>query len=100
MEFVYSDGKIQARKKFSFGPSYQIEVELSVADGPQYLPVEVSWPGGFGDHSLPYAQQSALRQAVYHTTQDLVRVPERKVDERSEEHTSELQSRLHLVCRL
>lgn len=81
MEFVYSDGKIQARKKFSFGPSYQIEVELSVADGPQYLPVEVSWPGGFGDHSLPYAQQSALRQAVYHTTQDLVRVPERKVDE-------------------
>src|SRR2546422_1312808 len=40
MEFVYSDGKIQARKKFSFGPS------------------------------------------------------------RSEEHTSELQSRLHLVCRL
>jgi len=81
VEFVYSDGKIQARKKFSFGPSYQIEVELSVADGPQYLPVEVSWPGGFGDHSLPYAQQSALRQAVYHTTQDLVRVPERKVDE-------------------
>src|SRR2546422_6464156 len=81
MEFVYSDGKIQARKKFSFGPSYQIEVESSVADGPQYLPVEVSWPGGFGDHSLPYAQQSALRQAVYHTTQDLVRVPERKVDE-------------------
>src|SRR2546422_3386074 len=31
---------------------------------------------------------------------DLVRDPGRVADQRSEEHTSELQSRLHLVCRL
>src|SRR2546422_5787116 len=30
----------------------------------------------------------------------LAQVPDQMRDERSEEHTSELQSRLHLVCRL
>src|SRR2546422_2268913 len=39
------------------------------------------------DHGL-------MRQALEHRPGDTARVP------RSEEHTSELQSRLHLVCRL
>src|SRR2546422_3347661 len=43
----------------------------------------------------PVAEQ--LLQDLLHLPRDVVR---RKVQQRSEEHTSELQSRLHLVCRL
>jgi YidC/Oxa1 family membrane protein insertase len=80
VEFVYSDGKVQTRKSFSFGRGYEVEAEVSVFDGQRYLPVDVSWPGGFGDHSLPYAQQEGQRQAVYSTQAKLEKVPERKVE--------------------
>src|SRR2546422_8134033 len=52
-------------------------------------------------------EQVVLRRAPGKTPEDVVRGIEPVVDEdvavvttRSEEHTSELQSRLHLVCRL
>src|SRR2546422_5498198 len=41
-----------------------------------------------------------VRQAVIGARHRLVVVPDPAPAERSEEHTSELQSRLHLVCRL
>jgi YidC/Oxa1 family membrane protein insertase len=53
LELAYSDGKIQVRKKFTFAAGYEVRAEASVFDGQRYLPVEVAWPGGFGDHSLP-----------------------------------------------
>jgi YidC/Oxa1 family membrane protein insertase len=65
LEFVYSDGKVQAQKKFFFGPGYEIHAEASVFDGQHYLPLEVAWPGGFGDHSLPPALAALSDQAVY-----------------------------------
>src|SRR2546422_4110356 len=47
-------------------------------------------------------QESALEQEVERTWADAAHHLEvaRRLGERSEEHTSELQSRLHLVCRL
>src|SRR5207244_8260976 len=42
-------------------------------------------------------QQTSGRSAVFH---DVSRVRFRRLSERSEEHTSELQSPDHLVCRL
>ncbi len=79
VEFVYSDGKVQARKQFDFGPGYEIRVEASVSDGQRYLPMGIAWPGGFGDHSLPYSQKQSVDQAVYATSENLTRVAERKV---------------------
>ena len=53
LEFVFSDGKIQVRKALTFSAGYDLRAEVSVFDGQRYLPAEVAWPGGFGDHSLP-----------------------------------------------
>ncbi len=65
VEFVYNDGKIQARKQFVFGLGYEVHVEVSVSDGQHYLRPAVAWPGGFGDHSLPPAQAAAMERALY-----------------------------------
>ncbi len=79
VEFVYSDGEIQARKKLSFGADYQIHVEVSVFDGQHYLPVEVAWPGGFGDQSLPPRLRDSVNRAVYGTPEDVTTVSQSKV---------------------
>jgi len=65
LEFAYSDGKVQSRKKFSFGPGYEAHAEVSVFDGARYWPVDVAWPGGFGDHSLSAAQAASNERAFY-----------------------------------
>lgn len=65
LEFVYSDGAVQARKKFSFGRGYEAHAEVSVFDGQRYRPVDVAWPGGFGDHSLPGAPAASNDRAFY-----------------------------------
>jgi YidC/Oxa1 family membrane protein insertase len=65
VEFVFSDGTVQARKVLEFGAGYETRVEVSVADGRGFLPVEIAWPGGFGDHSLPERAASMSRRAVY-----------------------------------
>ena len=59
LEFNFSDGKIQARKQFTFTHGYEIKAEVSVFDGEHYLPVAVAWPGGFGDHTLTQALKQA-----------------------------------------
>jgi YidC/Oxa1 family membrane protein insertase len=81
LEFTHSDGKIQAQKRFWFGPGYEVRAEVSVFDGQRYLPTEVAWPGGFGDHSLPSKLEDALRQAVYGGPNNLEIVPQGKVKE-------------------
>ncbi len=65
LEFFYSDGKVAAKKQFSFGPGYDLAAEVSVFDGERYLPVEVAWPGGLEDHSLPQALAALADQVVY-----------------------------------
>ncbi len=65
LEFTYSDGKVQARKQFTFTTDYTMRAELSVFDGQRFLPVEVAWYGGFGDHTLPSLQVAATESAVY-----------------------------------
>ena len=81
LEFTYSDGKVQVRKQFAFGGGYEVRAEVSVFDGQRYLPVEVNWPGGFGDQSLPPAIVDSVIQAVYGSPQDLTTVPQSKVKE-------------------
>src|SRR2546422_6832451 len=58
-------------------------------------------PDDFGFHLIDLWQKQArpLRSAMSEIPQQLVSHV-KKITSRSEEHTSELQSRLHLVCRL
>ncbi len=79
IEFIYSDGKVQAHKTVSLGTGYNLHVEVSVIEGGRYLPVEVAWPGGFGDHSLPPAIVNTLTQGVYGSIGDLTTVAQRKL---------------------
>ncbi len=79
--FVYSDGAIQARKEISFGPNYQVHVEVSISDGARQLPVQVVWTGGFGDPSLPPKIRDTSTQAVYGSAADFTTVAEKKVKE-------------------
>src|SRR2546422_1264816 len=58
-------------------------------------------------HALPLAPAQLVREAAQrffgaqaHRAQDVLDQGSRPEETRSEEHTSELQSRLHLVCRL
>src|SRR2546422_5207214 len=55
-----------------------------------------------GDTGIPSLGSSNLGRSAAedHLTQALRRVGSKPHSNRSEEHTSELQSRLHLVCRL
>ena len=79
VEFTYSDGRVQAHKAFTFGMGYEVHAEVSVAEGGQYLPIQVAWPGGFGDHSLLPAIINTLTQGVYGSIGDLTTVAQRKL---------------------
>jgi len=79
LEFTYSDGKVQAHKVFTFGAGYDFHAEASVVQGGQYLPLQVAWPGGFGDHSVPRATISTVAQGVYGSVGDLTTVAQRKL---------------------
>jgi YidC/Oxa1 family membrane protein insertase len=81
LTFTFSDGKVQIKKQFSFNEDYVARVQVSVSDGQNYLPVEVSWPGGFGDHSLPFATIESYRQGVYGSIGDLTTISQGKVKE-------------------
>jgi YidC/Oxa1 family membrane protein insertase len=81
LTFTYSDGKLQVKKQFSFGAEYVAKVAVSVFDGRNNLPVEVTWPGGFGDHSLTSSAIESYRLAVYGMIGDLTTVAQSKVKE-------------------
>jgi YidC/Oxa1 family membrane protein insertase len=53
--FEYAAGDLTVRKSFHFDDSYVIKVETEVIRGGAYVTAFPSWPGGFGDHSLPAA---------------------------------------------
>ena len=81
LTFTYSDGKVQAKKQFYFGADYVSKVGVSVIDGQSDVPVEVTWPGGFGDHSLTSAAIESYRLGVYGSIGDLTTVAQGKVKE-------------------
>lgn len=83
IEFTYSDGTVRVKKQFNFGPTYEAHAEVSVFDGhsEEFLPLEVAWSGGFGDHSLPPAIEDAMSQAVYGSPDNLTTVALKKVNE-------------------
>jgi YidC/Oxa1 family membrane protein insertase len=67
LTFVYSNGKVEARKQFVFGTEYAVHVVASLRDGQHNLPVGIRWPGGFGDHSLPAAAAASTSVGFYET---------------------------------
>jgi YidC/Oxa1 family membrane protein insertase len=79
--FTYSNGKIQVQKQFSFGETYDVKVTVSVFDGQHDLPVEVAWPGGFGDHTVAPSVADSRIQAVYGAVGDLNKLAMSKVKE-------------------
>ncbi len=79
IEFTYSDGKVQAHKAFTLGTGYEVHAEVSVDEGGRYLPVEVAWLGGFGDHSLAPGAINTLTQGVYGSPGDLTTVAQSKL---------------------
>jgi YidC/Oxa1 family membrane protein insertase len=84
LTFTFGDGKVQVKKQFHFesGPTdYNASVGISVSDGRQDVPVAVTWPGGFGDHSLPPATIESYRMGVYGSIGDLTTVAQGKVKE-------------------
>jgi len=81
LEFVYSDGKIQVRKTFSFGTGYEVRAEVSVFDGQRYYPTEVVWSGGFGDHSLPVEAKESVNHVLTGSLEKLENEPQRDFKE-------------------
>jgi YidC/Oxa1 family membrane protein insertase len=81
VDLTFSDGKIQVRKRLSFGSGYEMHAEVSVFDGQRYLPVEVAWAGGFGDHSVPPRVKSSVSHIIYGTSEKLENVAQQKLDE-------------------
>lgn len=81
LTFTYSDGKIQAKKQFSFGDSYAVKAEVSAFDGQHYLPIDVAWPGGFGDHTLAPSVIESVSQVIYGSLGDLNTLGQGKVKE-------------------
>ena len=79
VEFSYGDGRVEARKTFIFETGYDLHAEVSVVEGGHYLPAEVEWPGGFGDHSLPPATINSYTMGVYGSIGDLTTVAQRKL---------------------
>jgi len=79
LEFTYSDGTVKAHKVLSFGTGYGVHVEISVERGGRFLPVEVEWPGGFGDHTVAPADIDRYEQGFYGSVSDLTRVTRRKL---------------------
>jgi YidC/Oxa1 family membrane protein insertase len=72
LEFTYSDGKVRASKKYSFGTGYEVGSDISIFDGVRYLPVGARWPGGFGDQSVAYSQMLSYAQVAYAPTVDKI----------------------------
>ncbi len=81
LAFDYSDGHVAVHKEFSFTTGYEVDVQVSVRNAEQLLPVQVAWPGGFGDHSLPVKTRESASRAVYGRPGSLKRVPQRKVSQ-------------------
>jgi YidC/Oxa1 family membrane protein insertase len=65
LSFTYSDGRIRVTKRFSFAEDYSVKAEVRVFDGQRNLPVQVAWPGGFGDQTLPPALEAAIQKGAY-----------------------------------
>ncbi len=70
LEMVFSDGKVQARKIYSFTAGYEVRAEVSVSDGQRNLPVKIAWLGGLGDHTLPLDRTMHADRAVFQATGD------------------------------
>jgi YidC/Oxa1 family membrane protein insertase len=79
LTFTYSNGKVQVRKRFSFGQGYEVKVDASVFNGQDYLPVSIKWPGDIGDQSLPLEARDKLTHAFYDEGTGIKTVAQSKV---------------------
>ncbi|HLY99197.1 MAG TPA: membrane protein insertase YidC [Candidatus Angelobacter sp.] len=58
LNFAYSDGDLQASKKFTFDESYVISVDTEVTYKGQKVQAYPQWPSGLGDANSPAAYTS------------------------------------------
>lgn len=79
--FTYSDGKIEVKKEYTFGPGYKADVHVGVFDGQHYLPVSVEWPGGIGDQSLAASMRDKQSKAFYNHGSGIKTVSQKKASE-------------------
>jgi YidC/Oxa1 family membrane protein insertase len=79
LKFIFSDGKAEVQKTFTFGDTYQVDVQVSAVAGGSYLPVGVAWTGGFGDYSLGPSVVSSRSKAAYDAAGGLKTVAEKSV---------------------
>jgi len=79
LQFSYSDGSVLVRKVLTFGMDYGFHAEVSVIEGGHYLPVGLTWQGGFGDHSLAPAVINTYTMGVYGSIGALTTVAQRKL---------------------
>ncbi|MGH9342510.1 MAG: membrane protein insertase YidC [Terriglobia bacterium] len=79
--FIYSDGKIEVKKEYSFGPGYDVKVRVSVFDGQRDLPVSIEWPGGIGDQSLAAGMRDKESKAFYDHGAGIKTVSQKKAKE-------------------
>ncbi|MGH9434624.1 MAG: membrane protein insertase YidC [Terriglobia bacterium] len=79
--FTYSDGKVQVKKEYTFGPKYRVKISVSVFDGEHDLPVSVRWPGGVGDQSLAEGMEDKQSKAFYDQGDGIKTVAWKKVKE-------------------
>lgn len=80
LELAYSDGKIQVKKQFAFGPGYEVRAEVSAFDGQRYLPVEVAWASGFGDPSVRPADKESYNHVFHGMSEKVKRVSQQKIE--------------------
>ncbi len=81
IKFVYSDGQQRVEKTIEFTSGYEIHVSASIFDGQHYLPVEVSWPGGLGDPSLPLETRFGQDLVAYGSGGSIHTIAPKKVGE-------------------
>lgn len=79
LKFSYSDGQTEVQKVFSCAHSYQVDVRVSAFDAHSYMPVGVTWPGGFGDYSLGPKTLGTNSQAVYDVNGSVTKIKESKL---------------------
>lgn len=65
LQFTYNDGHVQVQKEFTFGSDYEVRASVSVAQDGHYVPVQVEWAGGFGDHGLPIQTHIGQTMVAY-----------------------------------
>src|SRR5579883_526481 len=77
LSFEYSDGDLTVKKTFGFDETYVLKAEVSVTQKGSLVSALLSWPGGFGDQTIPATYHAA--HIDYAHDDKVERTPAKKV---------------------